>query len=117
MFSNVATSHLVGDALIAERTEKPIRNSRCVVISDGLNDTGFPSVSPDVIEKCQRSRQATDPSDQIDRAIILLGNNVGGASQTCGRLSRQLVSWDQSQIRDTNLRWASLSPSMYLCVV
>ena len=71
MFSNVAASHLVGDALIAERAEKPIRNSRCVVIGDGLNDTGFPNVSPDVIEKCQRSRQATDPSDQIDRAIIV----------------------------------------------
>ena len=118
MFSNVAASHLVGDALIAERAEKPIKNSRCIALGNCLNYPGRLHINANIIKKRQRSRQATDHSNQINGAIIVLGYIVGGsAGLTNRRLLCQLVSWDQSQIRDTNLRWASLSPSMYLCVV
>jgi len=112
MLPNIASGDLVGDALIAKRVQKPVENLRRVMISDGIEDTGFLYIGSDVIKKRQRSRQATDPSDQINGAIIVLGNNVGGASQTCGRLSRQLADRGRFQIRDTNLRWASLSPSI-----
>jgi hypothetical protein len=118
MSSNVAASHLVGDALIAERAEKPIKDSRCVALGNCVQDPGRLHINANIIKKCQRSRQAADPSDQINGAIILLGYIVEGrAGLTSRRLLRQLVSRDQSQIRDTNLRCASLSPSMYLCVV
>ena len=73
MFSNVAASHLVGDALIAERAQQPIEYLRRVTNVNGLNDTGLLNVSADIIQKSQRTSQTADPSDQIDRTIIVPG--------------------------------------------
>jgi hypothetical protein len=112
VLSNVASGDLVRDALITERVQKPVENLGRVTINDGIEDASFLYIASEVIKKRQRARQATDPSDQINHAIIWLGNNVGGRSQTCGGFSRQLPGWGRFQIRDTNLRWASLSPSM-----
>jgi hypothetical protein len=112
VLTNVPTGHLIGNALVAERAQQPIEYLGCVTISNGLKDTGFPSISADIIKKCQRSGQAADPSDQINRAIMVVGDIVEGAGLASRRLSFQLASWDRSQIRDTSLRCASLSPSM-----
>jgi hypothetical protein len=113
VLANVLTGHLIGNALIAERGQQPVEYLGCVTTSNGLKDTGFLNINVDIIKKCQRSGQAADLSDQVNRAIIVLGDIVGGSAGLASRgLSYQLASWDRSQIRDINLRWASLSPSM-----
>ena len=113
MLANVAASDLIGDTLIAERVQQPIEYVGCVALGNSLKDTGFLNINEDIIKKRQRSGQATDSSDQINRAIVVLGDIVGGSVGLAScRLSCQLASWDRSQIRDTNLRCASLSPSM-----
>jgi hypothetical protein len=73
MFSNVAAGDLVRDTLIAERAQQPIEYLRRVTNVNGLNDTGLLNVSADIIQKSQRASQTADPSDQIDRTIIVLG--------------------------------------------
>jgi hypothetical protein len=55
MLANVPTGNLIGDALVAERTQQPVEYLGRVTISNGLKDTGFPSISADVIKKCQRT--------------------------------------------------------------
>ena len=85
MFSNIFASHLVGDALIAERAEKPIKNSRCVALGNRVNYPDRLHINANIIKKCQRSRQATDPSDQINGAIIVPGHIVGGSAGLTGR--------------------------------
>jgi hypothetical protein len=99
--------------LIAEGVQKPVENLGRVTNSDRLKDTGLQHISADVIKKRQRARQATNPSDQINGAMIVLGDIVGASTSIASLgCSIQFVSWDRFQIRDTNLRWASLSPSM-----
>lgn len=80
MFSNIAAGDLVGNALIAEGVQKPIEYLGRVTNSDGLKDTGFQRVSSNVIEKRQQSRQTTNPSDQINGAMIVLGNVTGSGT-------------------------------------
>jgi hypothetical protein len=113
MLAYVPTGDLIGNTLIAERAQQPVEYLGCVPTSNGLKHTGFSSIDADIIKKRQRSGQAADPSDQINRAIVVLGDIVvGNAGLASRRLSCQIASWDRSQIRDTNLRCASLSPSM-----
>ena len=113
MFANVAAGDLVRDTLIAERAEQPIEYLGRVMNCDGLNDTGLLNVRADIIQKSQRASQTADPSDQINGAMIVLGDIVGASTSIASLgCSIQFVSWDRFQIRDTNLRWASLSPSM-----
>ena len=73
MFANVAAGDLVRDTLIAERAEQPIEYLGRVMNCDGLNDTGLLNVRADIIQKSQRASQTADPSDQINRTIIVLG--------------------------------------------
>jgi hypothetical protein len=73
MLANVPTGNLIGDALVAERTQQPVEYLGRVTTSNGLKDTGFPSTSADVIKKCQRTGQTADPSDQLRRTVILFG--------------------------------------------
>jgi hypothetical protein len=114
----VTTGYLVGDALVAERAQQPVEYLGRISLRHRLNDTGSLRISTDIIKKGQRASQTADPSDQIDRTIIVLGDIVGGRTGLISnRLLRQLVGWNRFQIRDTNLRCASLSPSMYRCVV
>jgi hypothetical protein len=85
MFPNVAAGDLVGDALIAERAEKPIKNSRCVALGNRVNYPDRLHINANIIKKCQRSRQTTDPSDQINGAIIVPGYIVGGSAGLTSR--------------------------------
>lgn len=78
MLTNVAAGDLVRDALVAEGVQKPVKNLGRVTIDDGIEDTSFLYIGSEVIKKRQRSRQATNSSDQINRAIKMLGGNVGG---------------------------------------
>ena len=55
MFTDVAAGNLIGDALVVERPQQPVEYLGRVTISNGLKDTGFPSISADVIKKCQRT--------------------------------------------------------------
>jgi hypothetical protein len=87
---NVASGDLVRNALITERVQEPVENLGRVTISDRIEDAGLPYIGSEIIKKRQRARQATDLSDQINRAMIWLGYDVGGPSQTSGRCSRQL---------------------------
>jgi hypothetical protein len=87
MLANVAASDLIGDALVAERTQQPVEYLGCVTTSNGLKHTGFSSIGADIIKKRQRSGQAADLSDQINRAIIVFGDIVGGSA---GLASRRL---------------------------
>ena len=49
---------------------------------------------------------------------MVIGDIVGASTSIASLgCSIQLASLDRFQISDTNLRWASLSPSMYRCVV
>ena len=73
MFSNIAASDLIGDALIAKGVQKPIEYLGCVTNSDGLKDTGLQHISAVIIKKRQRAGQAANPSDQINRATIIFG--------------------------------------------
>jgi hypothetical protein len=113
VLANVAASDLIGDTLIAERVQQPVEDLGRVALGNSLKDTGFLNINEDIIKKCQRSGQAADLSDQINRAIIVLGDVVGGSAGLASRrLSYQLARRDRSQIKDTSLRCASLSPSM-----
>jgi hypothetical protein len=113
VLANVAASDLIGDTLIAERVQQPVEYLGRVALGNRVKDTGFLNINEDIIKKCQRSGQAADLSDQINRAIVMLGDIVSGSAGLASRRrSCQLVSWDRSQIRDTSLRCASLSPSM-----
>jgi hypothetical protein len=57
-------------------------------------------------------RRAQQPVEYLGRITISDGLNGDSAGLASRRLSYQVASWDRSQIRDTNLRCASLSPSM-----
>jgi hypothetical protein len=118
MFTDVAAGDLIGNPLIAERTQQPIEYFGRISLRDRLNDTCFLRIGADIVKKGQRSRQTTNFSDQINRANIVLGKNVGSsAGLSSRRFLRRLANWIYFRIRDTNLRCASLSPSMYPCVV
>src|ERR1035437_2263395 len=80
MFADVAAGHLIGNTLIAERSQQPIEYLGRVALGNGFKDTGFLNISADVIKERQRSRQAADPSDQINRAIKMLGDLIGGST-------------------------------------
>ena len=93
VFRDVATSHLVGDALIAETPLEANQKFEVCALGNSVNDPGRLHINANIIKKCQRSRQATDPSDQISGAIIVLGYIVGSsAGLTSRRLLFQLVS-------------------------
>jgi hypothetical protein len=80
----LAAGYLIGDALVAERTQQPFEYLGRVTISNGLKDTGFPSISADVIKKCQRTGQTADPSDQLRRMVILFGVITEGSTKLSG---------------------------------
>ena len=87
MLANVAASDLIGDTLIAERVQQPVEYLGRVALGNRVKDTGFLNISEYIIKKCQRSGQAADLSDQINRAIIVLGDIVG---DSIGVASRRL---------------------------
>lgn len=87
MLADVGAGHLIGDTLIAERVQQPVEYLGRVALGNSVKDTGFLNINEDTIQKRQRSGQATDSSDQINRAIIVLGDIVGGS---IGLASRRL---------------------------
>jgi hypothetical protein len=80
MLADVAAGHLIGDTLIAERVQQPVEYLGRVALGNSLKDTGFLNINEDIIKKRQRSGQAADLSDQINRAIVMLGDVVGGSA-------------------------------------
>jgi hypothetical protein len=63
MFADVAAGHLIGNTLIAERSQQPIEYLGRVALGNGFKDTGFLNISADVIKERQRASQTADPSD------------------------------------------------------
>jgi hypothetical protein len=54
---------LVGDALITERRQKPVKDCRCVAVGDGLVDTRATDLSSNVFEKSHGTGEGADALD------------------------------------------------------
>jgi hypothetical protein len=115
MALHVVEGDLVGDALVAQYRDKPIEQDCRVPGADGrMNAFGlkrFTSIS----DKRGRASEMANPEDQ--RSCM-----VEGCMVLCPRTTARCREPDGGQIHlgqiiATSLRWASVSPSMYRCVV
>jgi len=81
MFTDVAAGDLIGDTLVAERSQQPIEYLGRVAHGNGVMDTGSLNISADIVQKCQRSCQATDRPNQLRRTTasfgIIFGDRTG----------------------------------------
>jgi hypothetical protein len=92
VLANVPTGHLVGNSLIAECAQQPIKYLGRIPPRHRLNDTGSLRISVDVLKKGQRSRQTANTPDQISPAINMLRNIVGvRAGLICPGLPNRFV--------------------------
>jgi hypothetical protein len=107
VLANVPTGHLVGNTLIAERAQQPIKYLGRISPLHRLNDTGSLRISVDVLKKGQRSRQTANTPDQINPAIKMLGNIVGvRAGLICLGLPNRFVglNWFRLEIPTSAVR-------------
>src|SRR5258708_37409044 len=119
---HVAVGDLVRDALVAERRHQPVEYRTGISVADCRLDLVGPEVRSDLVDQCCRACQATNGMDQPDRMVegrtlpILYFGMIlvsGLTTREYGRGRRHHAT----QIIDTSLRCASVSPSMYRCVV
>ena len=117
MLTHIFPSGLVGNSLKAECPEEPIEDRWCVVLLNGLPQPGTPDFVVDVIEEGEGTCKFTDGSDEQHGAFSQIARLARCDRQRSGDLLSVSKTRAWLQIRDTSLRCASLSPSMYLCVV
>jgi hypothetical protein len=94
MFTDIAAGHLIGDALVAERAQKPVKYLGRVALGNSFKDTGFLNISADIVQKRQGASEAANCPNQLRRTAILFGIKIK-ASTGIARLgcSIQPVSW------------------------
>jgi hypothetical protein len=114
MALHIIEGDLVGDALIAQRRDKPIEHRGRISVADcRVNAFRFERI-PGVIDKRRRASDAANPQDQPGRMVEC-------CAAFCPRATVQVwvggARVHRGQIIATSLRWASVSPSMYRWVV
>ena len=118
MLLHVGGGDLIRDTLVTERCDQPIEDRRGVVLSYCCSDAVSLEVGADLVDQVRGPGQAAHAVNHLNRVID------GGCPVVNFRMffAFRLATLDcragaHAQINDTSLRCASLSPSMYRCVV
>jgi hypothetical protein len=108
VLSEVGFRNAVRDSLIAEALHHPIEQCGRVAILDGRCQSRRAFVRLDVFDKREGAADATNGFYQKDcvyqRSVV--------RAQAVRAVERRLNLRISYQMRDTSLRWASLSPSI-----
>ena len=111
MFLHKVCSDLIGNALVAQLGHQPIEQHGASVLDDGLAHAfGFePRASV-----CNEPAGPRDLADLQDQTLSMVYRGIFDMRRPDAR-----PRWSSGghHIIDTSLRWASVSPSMYRCVV
>jgi hypothetical protein len=118
MLLHVGGGDLVRDALVAERCDQPIENGCGVVLSYRCSNTVSIEIGANPVDQASGPGQAADAIDHPDGMVdgrypvtnFWMVFVVGLRTLDCR-------AGAHAQISDTSLRCASVSPSMYRCVV
>jgi hypothetical protein len=111
VLGDVPHSDRIRNALKAQALDQPLKNGCCVVVAGRANQTAPAEVSPKVVKVRCRPREAARGVNNLDRVGqvgIAISIHFGVQDENSPLLP---------QINETSLRWASVSPSMYRCVV
>jgi hypothetical protein len=118
---HVVASDSVRDALVAQRVDQPIEYRRRVAIGDPFSHPVGLELGSNVIDQARGSGKTADPVDKPGSVIDC--SSPPPVANSCRTLALGLAMLagpgrsHRHQIIETNLRWASLSPSMYRWVV
>src|SRR4029077_5676506 len=110
----------VGNALVAQGSYQPIDHRGTVVIGDGHMKVVVGAFCLQIFDQGRGAGKAANVVDQPD-SVIDRGQVLAARFRTevfwGGPGGSAVGPGPRHQISATSLRWASLSPSMYRCVV